>query len=89
MSNKVRSDIDWYIGKRGSGMSFFAADMGLNADLERHRMKEHELRSAILRLSSIDDRSDMDEACLVSYTNSLDILLQSKVALVEQIGRKK
>jgi len=70
-------------------MKYFASnDMGLNADLERHRMKEHELRSVILRLSSIDDRSDMDEACLVSYTNMLDVLLQSKIALVEKIGRK-
>lgn len=70
-------------------MKFFASnDMGLNADLERHRIKEHELRSVILRLSSIDDRSDMDEACLVSYTNCLDILLQSKAVLVDKLGRK-
>ena len=70
-------------------MNFFADnDMGLNANLERHRIKEHELRSVILRLSSIDDRTEIDEACLVSYTSCLDILLQSKAVLVEQLGRE-
>lgn len=71
-------------------MGFFASSksMGLNADLERHRMKEHELRSVILRLSSLDDRTDMDNACLESYTNCLYILLKSKAEIVEQLGRK-
>ena len=65
---------------------YFLNDVGLNADIARHRAEENELRSRIAELEGKDDyRSGR---VLKTYRNLLDILLQSKANLTSKIGRK-
>ena len=72
-------------------MKFFADNsLGLDADLERHRKQEHNLKSAIERLSVNNEDEDEinNRIFLEAYSKSLDNLLKSKARLVNKIGRK-
>ena len=71
-------------------MKFFAKQVGLKSDIERHRKKEQEIREAIAKLSNKQNSDDefMDDVFINAYEHSLDILLQSKLKLVNKIGRK-
>lgn len=67
-------------------MKYFWKDAsGVNADVERHRQKESELREKIAELEQKDD--EMSVAALRDYRNFLDKLLQSKAEAVSKIGK--
>lgn len=58
----------------------------MNADIERHRAKEKDLRMKIESLASATDA--MSIASLKAYQNSLNHLIESKANLTSKIGKK-
>jgi hypothetical protein len=64
---------------------FYKNASGLNADIERHRIKEAELTKKILELEGKAD--DMSQAVLRSYRSALNVLMQSKADVVSKIGK--
>lgn len=69
-------------------MKYFWKEVGLNADIERHRAKEQELTEKIARLESIQDPSDMERFSLRIYRDFLYKLELSKAEVVSKIGKK-
>lgn len=69
-------------------MRFFFKDVGLNADIERHREKEKQLREKIKKLESIQNRTELEHAALSIYSEILVKLLESKADVVNKLGRK-
>jgi hypothetical protein len=70
-------------------MKFFWNDAkGLKADVERHRAKEAELDARIAELESRPD-DPMAVASLRVYRRFRAQLLQSKVEVVDKIGKRK
>ena len=67
---------------------FWKDASGLKSDIERHRIKEKEFREKISELESIENPSDMDISCLRVYRKFLEILLQSKANITQNIGKK-
>ena len=66
---------------------FWEKANGVNADLERHRVHEAELRE---RIAALEDKDDpMSQAALRTYRHFLNLLLASKAQVLEQLGRKK
>lgn len=71
-------------------MKWFWQDAtGLNADIERHRLKESELDNRIAELEAIEEPSPMDIAALRTYHRFRSQLLQSKAEVVSKIGKHK
>ena len=68
---------------------FWKKAPGLNADIERHRAKEAELRAKIAELQQDDQSDPMVKACLRTYRNFLYQLELSKAEVVNLIGKKK
>jgi hypothetical protein len=67
-------------------MKYFYRDVkGVNADVERHRAREQELRQKISELEGKED--DMSIAAASTYRHLLDRLLRSKAESVAKIGR--
>lgn len=62
---------------------FWQEAAGLNADIERHREEETELREKLRKAEEIKD-----DVRIRIYTGMLGILLQSKAELTSQIGKK-
>ena len=65
---------------------FWDKAKGLNADIERHRVKEKELESKIVELEGKED--PMSIAALRVYRRFLYQLQVSKVEVVSKIGKK-
>ena len=65
---------------------FWDKTKGLNADIERHRVKEKELESKIAELEGKED--PMSIAALRVYRRFLYQLQVSKVEVVSKIGKK-
>jgi hypothetical protein len=69
-------------------MKFFWNDAkGLKADVERHRAKEKEYMDTIAKLEGSED--PMDVARLRVYRRFLRQLQDSKVDVVNKIGKRK
>lgn len=71
---------------------FFWKDAsGLNADIERHRQKGHELEKKIAELEAVSEtkRTEMTEASLRVYRHLLSKLQASKAEVVSKIGKAK
>ena len=67
-------------------MKYFYRDVkGVNADVERHRAREQELRQKISELEGKED--DMSMAAAHTYRYLLQQLQQSKAEAVAKIGR--
>lgn len=69
-------------------MKFFWKDVGLNADIERHRAKEQELMRKITELESIELPTAMNVALMRTYRHFLYLLELSKAEVVSKIGKK-
>ena len=69
-------------------MKFFFSDVGVNANIERHRSKEAELRKKIEDLEKISNKTDFEYTCIEAYSSILAKLLESKVHAVNKLGRK-
>ena len=63
---------------------FFGKVAGLNADIERHRDYEKDLRQ---KLAEYEEEGN--ENLIRTYRHFLNQLLQSKADVVSQIGKKK
>lgn len=61
-------------------------EVGLNADLERHRRHEAELDEKILALEGKE--GEFDQFTLAAYRHLRAQLLQSKAEVVAKLGRK-
>lgn len=70
-------------------MKFFFGEVGLNADIDRHRKMEKELKDKISELESQENRDEFQERYLLTYRNLLNQLWESKAKVVENIGRNK
>ena len=68
---------------------FWKDTFGLKSDIERHRAEEKRFHEKISELESIENPSDMDIKCLQVYRAYLEILLESKANITQNIGRKK
>jgi hypothetical protein len=66
--------------------SYFWKQIPLNADIERHREKEAELRENIQELENSTDPFDV--RALATYRNFLNLLLESKAQITSKIGKK-
>lgn len=65
---------------------FWNKTNGLNTDIERHRVKEKELKA---RISELEGKEDpMSIAALRTYRRFLNQLQVSKAQVVNKIGRK-
>ena len=65
---------------------FWDKTNGLNADIERHRVKEKELKARIAELEGKED--PMSIAALRTYRRFLNQLQVSKASVVSKIGKK-
>lgn len=66
---------------------FWQPATGLNADIERHRVQEKEIRDKISELEELND--EKYDRYLKVERYFLGQLLQSKADVVDQLGRKK
>ena len=69
-------------------MNYFWGDVGLNADIERHRKEEKRLCEMIAKLEAIESPSEFQERSLNVYRSILCKLLQSKAEVASKIGKK-
>lgn len=60
---------------------------GLNEDIERHRLKEQELRAKIEELEKLKSIDDLQVRVLQAYRLFLNQLLQSKADVVSKLGK--
>ena len=63
---------------------FFGKVAGLNADIERHRVMERDLRASLAKYEQ-----EGKESLIATYRHFLNQLLQSKADVVSRIGKKK
>lgn len=66
---------------------FFSKPVGLNADIERHRLKEQELRAKIEELEKLESPDKFQVRALQAYRHFLNQLLQSKADVVSKLGK--
>ena len=62
---------------------FFGNASGLKADIARHRQEEEKLRELISKAKEENRKAYVD-----TFTNLLNLLLDSKAQLTSQIGKK-
>lgn len=62
---------------------FFGDVSGLNADIDRHRKQEKELREKLAKYEQ-----DGNDNLVATYRHFLNQLLASKAEVVSQIGKK-
>lgn len=67
---------------------FFYKQLPLNADIERHREEESELREKIRELEEENSTDPFDVRALAAYRNFLNQLLDSKAQITSKIGKK-
>ena len=67
---------------------FWTKAKGINADIERHRAKEKELKEKIVELEGMDQNDPMVAASLRAYRRFLYQLELSKCEVVSKIGKK-
>jgi hypothetical protein len=67
---------------------FYKPASGLQADVDRHRAKELDLRDCISKLEAVETKTEFDDRVLETYKYLLDRLLTSKGDVVNKIGRK-
>ncbi len=67
---------------------FWDKAAGLNADIDRHRLKEKELADRIAELEKLDQSDPMVEVVLRTFRHIMNQLQQSKADVVTKIGRK-
>lgn len=58
--------------------------LGLNADLKRHREEENRIKANLERATK-----ENNTVAISVYQHALNALWESKVRLVEKLGRKK
>ncbi len=68
---------------------FHTPAKAVNADINRHRVEELELRAKIAQLESIETPSDFESCALRVYRSFLNQLLQSKAEVVSKLGTQK
>ena len=66
---------------------FFSKSVGLNADIERHRLKEQGLRAKIEELEKLESPDKFQVRVLQAYRHILNQLLQSKADVVSKLGK--
>lgn len=69
--------------------SYFWREIGLNADIDRHRQEEINLRTKIAELEAKESLDYFNQEVLRTYRYLLGQLLQSKAELVEKLGKPK
>jgi hypothetical protein len=69
--------------------SYFWRELGLNADIDRHRNEESKLRAKIAELEAKKSLDYFDQAGLRTYKHLLNQLLQSKAEVVNKIRKSK
>lgn len=69
-------------------MRYFWKQLPLNANIERHREKETELREKIRKLEEENSADPFDVSLLAAYRNFLNLLLESKAKITSKIGKK-
>ena len=69
-------------------MRFFCNEKNIDQEIKRHREKENFIRSKIIELELIENKSNFDVRALKAYRLFLNQLLDSKAGIVSKIGKK-
>ena len=69
-------------------MRFFFDEKSIDFEIKRHREKENFIRSKIIELELIENKSNFDVRALKAYRLFLNQLLDSKAGIVSKIGKK-